>query len=91
MAECEALRVESLSVTYNGRTALEDVTFSVQEGERVAVVGPNGAGKSTLFRVIVGLLVPEQGRVEVFGCDPFRRRVPSATSPSGRTWTSPSR
>ncbi|MCS7283729.1 MAG: metal ABC transporter ATP-binding protein [Anaerolineae bacterium] len=76
MAECEALRVESLSVTYNGRTALEDVTFSVQEGERVAVVGPNGAGKSTLFRVIVGLLVPEQGRVEVFGCDPFRRRVP---------------
>ncbi|RME40085.1 MAG: metal ABC transporter ATP-binding protein [Thermoflexia bacterium] len=76
MTTCETLRIEGVTVTYNGRPALEDVTFSVLEGERIAVVGPNGAGKSTLFRVIVGLLVPERGRVEVFGCDPFRRRAP---------------
>ncbi len=76
MTTCETLRIEGVTVTYNGRPALEDVTFSVLEGERIAVVGPNGAGKSTLFRVIVGLLVPERGRVEVFGCDPFRCRAP---------------
>jgi ABC-type Mn2+/Zn2+ transport system ATPase subunit len=72
---CEVLRVENLTVAYNGRMALRDVTFTVLGGERVAVVGPNGAGKSTLFKAIVGLLPPESGRVEVFGCKPHQERV----------------
>lgn len=76
MSVCDALRVEGVTASYNGRPALEEVSFSVLEGERVAIVGPNGAGKSTLFRVIVGLLEPDRGRVEVFGCDPFRSRAP---------------
>lgn len=56
------LQVNHISVTYNHspRPALDDVTFSVPEGMRVAVVGPNGAGKSTLFKAFVGLL-PLQG------------------------------
>jgi ABC-type Mn2+/Zn2+ transport system ATPase subunit len=60
-----ALQVEHVSVSYNGRRVLEDITFSVQAGERVAVVGPNGAGKSTLFRAILGLVPLEAGRVQV--------------------------
>lgn len=72
---CEVLRVENLTVAYNGQVALREATFAVVEGERVAVVGPNGAGKSTLFKAIAGLLPPESGRIKVFGCDPRRERV----------------
>ncbi len=69
MAErCEVLKVEHVTIAYNGRVALRDATFTVLGGERVAVVGPNGAGKSTLFKAIVGLLPLESGRVEVLGC-----------------------
>lgn len=55
----------------NGRDlALENITFQLESGQRVAVVGPNGAGKSTLLRLIVGTVQPTQGRVTVFGSRP---------------------
>src|SRR6476620_3115940 len=47
--------------------ALENVSFHIEEGERVAVVGRNGAGKSTLLSLVSGLTSPEKGRVEVSG------------------------
>jgi manganese/iron transport system ATP-binding protein len=61
------LEVHNLTVSYNGHHALEDVSFAVQLGERVAIVGPNGAGKSTLFRVLVGLVQPRSGGVQTNG------------------------
>lgn len=61
------LDVRNLSVQFLGQTALEDITFHLHEGERVAVVGPNGAGKSTLFKVIAGVLPATSGKVNVFG------------------------
>src|SRR5512143_2243027 len=64
------LDVQHISVGYNGRRALEDITFHLHEGERVAVVGPNGAGKSTLFKVIAGVLAPTSGEVNIFGSRP---------------------
>lgn len=64
------LDVQNLSVRYNGRLALEDVTFHLHVGERVAVVGPNGAGKSTLFKVVAGVLAPTSGSVTVSGARP---------------------
>jgi manganese/iron transport system ATP-binding protein len=64
------LSAEHVSVRYDGRMALEDVSFSLQTGERVAVVGPNGAGKSTLFRVIAGVLSPVSGALDVYGAGP---------------------
>ena len=63
------LEVDNLTVSYNGKHALEGVCFSVQAGERVAIVGPNGAGKSTLFKAMVGLLQPSQGRTETNGAE----------------------
>lgn len=72
---CEVLRVEDVSVAYDGRTVLRQVTFTALDGERVAVVGPNGAGKSTLFKAILGLLPLQSGRVEVLGCNPYREPV----------------
>ncbi|MEO8289257.1 MAG: ribosomal protection-like ABC-F family protein [Chloroflexota bacterium] len=59
------LRVEDLSFAYPGSpTLLEDVSFDVQYGDRVALVGPNGAGKTTLLRLIEGRLQPTAGRVK---------------------------
>ena len=64
------LDVQNLTVRYNGRVALEDISFHLHEGERIAVVGPNGAGKSTLFKVISGVLQPGVGEVNIFGSRP---------------------
>ncbi len=57
------LDVENISVSYNGKPVLRDVTFQVPHGARVAVVGPNGAGKSTLFKALVGLLPLSFGKI----------------------------
>jgi manganese/iron transport system ATP-binding protein len=64
------LEVAGLTVDMNGHRALDDVSFSLQRGDSVAVVGPNGAGKSTLFRVIAGTLTPQAGTITVFGSEP---------------------
>lgn len=64
------LDVRHLSVRYDGRVALDDLTFHLHEGERIAVVGPNGAGKSTLFKVVSGVLPPTSGVVTISGSRP---------------------
>ena len=65
------LDVHGLTVRYEGRAALEDVSFHLHAGERVAVVGPNGAGKSTLFKVVAGVLAPTSGTVTISGSRPI--------------------
>ena len=61
------VKASHVTVRYNGRVAIDDVSFQLAAGERVAVVGPNGAGKSTLFQVIAGVLNPTSGEVQVAG------------------------
>lgn len=54
----------------NGRVlvkALEDISFSIREGERVALLGHNGAGKSTLLRALAGVYTPKEGTAEIVG------------------------
>lgn len=63
-----ALALEHITAGYGaGRSALNDVNFTLQAGERAAIVGPNGAGKSTLFKVIVGIMPHQTGEVLVHG------------------------
>jgi ABC-2 type transport system ATP-binding protein len=57
---------------FGATRALEGASFSVAEGELVALLGPNGAGKSTALRLLLGLLRPDAGRIELFGGDPRR-------------------
>jgi len=64
------LETHKLTVCYDRRVALEDITFHLHAGERVAVVGPNGAGKSTLFKVVAGVLPPTSGEVKISGFGP---------------------
>ncbi|RJQ79258.1 ATP-binding cassette domain-containing protein [Pseudonocardiaceae bacterium YIM PH 21723] len=54
--------------------AVQDVSFTVPEGETLGYVGPNGAGKSTTIKMLTGILVPTAGRVRVCGLDPSRQR-----------------
>jgi zinc/manganese transport system ATP-binding protein len=62
--------LEGVRVSLGGRTIQENMSFTIEDGEFIAVLGPNGAGKSTLLKVLLGLLKPDAGRVEVFGGAP---------------------
>jgi len=64
-----ALRVEALRFAFEGPPVIDGVDLSVAPGELVGILGPNGAGKTTLLRLMTGALVPDSGRVELFGRD----------------------
>lgn len=57
------LRTEELSKSYRGRLVVNRVSLSIGRGEVVGLLGPNGAGKTTSFRMVVGLIGPDSGRV----------------------------
>ncbi len=59
------LRTVGLSAGYGRNPAIEDVTFDVEAGSRVALLGPNGGGKTTLLRVLLGQLSPMAGTVDL--------------------------
>ncbi len=62
------LAVDGITYAYLGRfPALDDVSFSIERGERVALVGPNGGGKSTMLKILDGLVFPDAGTFEAFG------------------------
>ncbi|MDX8363047.1 MULTISPECIES: energy-coupling factor ABC transporter ATP-binding protein [Bacillaceae] len=65
----ELLSVKGVSFRYNDQShyALKDISFSLKNGEWLAIVGHNGSGKSTLARILNGLLIPESGEVSVAG------------------------
>lgn len=76
------IELHHLTHTYsNGQNALCDLTFSVSDGESVAIVGPNGAGKTTLFLRLCGILAGTRGQIAVNGLDPAdtlqRKQLPS--------------
>ncbi|MDQ4078322.1 MAG: ABC transporter ATP-binding protein [Chloroflexota bacterium] len=57
------LKVENLSRNFGGLLAVNDVSFVVDRGERLAIIGPNGAGKTTLFNLLSGEIKPSRGKV----------------------------
>jgi manganese/iron transport system ATP-binding protein/manganese/zinc/iron transport system ATP- binding protein len=61
------LEFDHVSVAYQGRPVLNDVSFEVPHGAQVAIVGPNGAGKSTLFKALVNLLPLSGGQIRIHG------------------------
>jgi branched-chain amino acid transport system ATP-binding protein len=63
----EALVIRNLSKRFGGLRAVQDVNFSVNENETVALIGPNGAGKTTSFNLITGYHRPDEGSVVAFG------------------------
>ena len=75
------IEVSNLTKRYAGRTAVDDISFTVARGEIVGLLGPNGAGKSTTMRVLAGFLPASSGTARVAGLDVFhdsdevRRRI----------------
>ena len=64
-----AIAVEGLSKRFDATVALDDVTFSIPQGEIRALIGENGAGKSTLVKILAGLIREDTGHIRVFGED----------------------
>ena len=65
----ETLEVRGVSVSFDGRKVLEDVSVTLRKGELVCLLGVSGGGKTTLFNVISGLLQPDAGQVLLDGED----------------------
>src|SRR5580658_4043594 len=65
----ETLIAEGIGKSYKGRQVVRGVDLTISRGEVVGLLGPNGAGKTTSFYIIVGLVVPETGRVLVDSTD----------------------
>src|ERR1700688_4100444 len=61
----EALHGEGLTKIYGGRAVVDGVSVTVNRGEVVGLLGPNGAGKTTTFYMLVGLLKPDKGTVQL--------------------------
>lgn len=57
------LRIESLYLSLDGKSILEDINLEIKEGDFLALIGPNGGGKSTLIRCILGFLKPNKGNI----------------------------
>ncbi|MDP8224316.1 MAG: ABC transporter ATP-binding protein [Candidatus Lernaella stagnicola] len=62
-----AINLQGVCFAYGDRVVFNGLDFAVSLGERVGLLGPVGCGKTTLFHIIVGLLQPQAGRVEIFG------------------------
>ncbi|MDD5712510.1 MAG: metal ABC transporter ATP-binding protein [Smithellaceae bacterium] len=67
MSLMDVLTVRNLNFRYNTAEILKNISFSVGAGDYVALVGPNGSGKTTLIKIILGLLAPYGGTVDIFG------------------------
>jgi ABC-2 type transport system ATP-binding protein len=67
-----AITLTGVGKDYGGRRVLADAELTVAGGELLGLIGPNGAGKSTLLRLLVGLVPPSRGRIDVLGHDPRR-------------------
>ncbi len=63
------IRVSHLTKKYGATTAVDDISFEIQQGEIVGYLGPNGAGKSTTLKMLIGLLQPTSGEISVAGYD----------------------
>lgn len=64
------IAAQNLSKTYGKQTAVQDLNFRLEEGQIVGFLGPNGAGKSTTLKMLLGLIQPSSGSVQIDGKDP---------------------
>lgn len=63
----KAIEVKDLSFSYGKHEVLEDINFSIEEGDFAAIIGANGSGKSTLMKLIIGEIKARTGSIEIFG------------------------
>lgn len=69
------LKIQNLTKTFNGKAAVNDLSFEVKQGSVFGFLGPNGAGKTTTLRTILGLLEPDKGSITVDGIDALKNSI----------------
>lgn len=79
------IEVEHLTVSYQARPALLDVSVNIESDQMVGVIGPNGAGKSTLIKSILGFIKPDVGRVKINGREAHKSKGEVAYVPQRGT------
>jgi branched-chain amino acid transport system ATP-binding protein len=80
------LKVQGLAKSFGGLVVIQNLSFSVDEGEIVGVIGPNGSGKTTLFNLMTGFLDADKGAIQFIGANITSKR-PSTICKSGITRT----
>ncbi|MSP12283.1 MAG: ATP-binding cassette domain-containing protein [Chloroflexi bacterium] len=85
MTQAAVVELEHVNIQLGGRDILEDINFTVTEGEFIVMLGPNGAGKSTLLKLLLGLINPSSGLVRVLGKTPRRGNQAIGYAPQHRT------
>ncbi|MBI3954864.1 metal ABC transporter ATP-binding protein, partial [Candidatus Gottesmanbacteria bacterium] len=60
------IQIKNISYSYGKQPVLRNISFNVHEGDYLGIIGPNGGGKTTLIKIILGLLKPSSGRVEMY-------------------------
>lgn len=63
------ISMRGVRMSFNGVTLLDDITFDIDQGERVSLIGPGGCGKSTILKILLGLLKPDAGEVRLMDTD----------------------
>ncbi len=86
-----SIKVDGLSVSYDRKRVLSNIYLNIESGNVYGVIGPNGAGKSTLFKSILGLLVPNAGKIEVLGheVEEVRKRIAYVPQKDDVDWQFP--
>ena len=69
------LQIDSLSKSYNGVEAVDNISFAIKKNEIIGLLGPNGCGKTTTIGMILGLLKPSKGRVLIDNQDIEKNRI----------------
>jgi zinc transport system ATP-binding protein len=75
MNQKQVVSVSNVSFSYDGIPVLEDVSFTIPERSFISIVGPNAGGKTTLLKLMLGLLQPSRGTIEVLGMSPVKART----------------
>jgi ABC-2 type transport system ATP-binding protein len=69
------VKISGVRKQYDATVALEDVSFEIERGQILGLLGANGAGKTTLIHILLGLLTPSAGKVEILGMDILHHRI----------------
>lgn len=80
------VRCRNLSFTYDSEPVLSEITLDINRGDFTCIVGPNGGGKTTFLKLLLGLLRPAGGLIEVFGLPPAQARDRIAYVPQHMTF-----